>query len=371
MITLLAIIILVLIPTGFEKVVQPNSVRAKAEILEVDNSLLRQYGIVREGDQVCKIKILNGKFKGQEISGGVNHLTGKMEMDKIFEPGDKAFVVLDTKDGKITFANLVDHYRINLELVLFAAFILILILFAGWTGVKSVLSFTLTVLIIWKILIPGFLKGYNPIILSLLVVTAMTVSTILLVSGTNKKSIVAILGSLSGSALTCILSIIFGYYFKVHGALMPFSETLMYSGYANLKLTDIFIAGIFVASAGALMDLAMDISAAIHEIVEKNPEITRHEAIKSGFSIGRAVMGTMTTTLLLAYSGGYVALLMVFMAQGTPVENILNLRYVSGEILHTIVGSFGLVTVAPFTAILAGVFFVPDQAVNLIENDSH
>ena len=78
------------------------------------------------------------------------------------------------------------------------------------------------------------------------------------------------------------------------------------------------------------------------------------EASKSGMNVGRAAMGTMTTTLLLAYSGGYIALLMVFMAQGTPIYNILNYKYVSAEIIETIVGSFGLVTVAPFTALTSG-----------------
>ena len=72
-------------------------------------------------------------------------------------------------------------------------------------------------------------------------------------------------------------------------------------------------------------------------------------------NVGRAAMGTMTTTLLLAYSGGYISLLMVFMAQGTPLDNILNYKYVSAEILHTIVGSFGLCTVAPFTALTSGI----------------
>ena len=72
-------------------------------------------------------------------------------------------------------------------------------------------------------------------------------------------------------------------------------------------------------------------------------------------NVGRAAMGTMTTTLLLAYSGGYVTLLMVFMAQGTPVDHILNYKYVAAEVLDTVVGSFGLVTVAPFTALAAGI----------------
>lgn len=102
------------------------------------------------------------------------------------------------------------------------------------------------------------------------------------------------------------------------------------------------------------MDLAVDITSSVNEVVDKKPDIGWLEAGKSGMNVGRAAMGTMTTTLLLAYSGGYIALLMVFMAQGTPVYNILNYKYVSAEIIETIVGSFGLVTVAPFTALTSG-----------------
>jgi uncharacterized membrane protein len=356
LIMLMVIIVLFLIPTGFEKEINANGTQAKAEILEVDNSSIHDIGLIKHGTQICKVKIVTGQFKGIQASA-FNELLGKLEMDKIFVPGDKALVSIDIKDDKIQFVTLIDHYRINLEILLFGAFILLLILFAGWTGVRALLSFAFTVLMIWKVLIPCFLKGYNPILLSLLLVAALTTVTILLVSGFNLKSYIAIFGSLSGSILTCILAVIFGNSFKVHGAVLAFSESLLYSGYQNLSLTNIFIAGIFIASAGALMDLAMDISAAVYEVTEKKPSITAKEAIKSGLTIGRTVLGTMTTTLLLAYSGGYIALLMVFMSLDTPIVNILNLKYVSGEILNTIVGSFGLVTVAPFTAILAGIFF--------------
>jgi uncharacterized membrane protein len=103
------------------------------------------------------------------------------------------------------------------------------------------------------------------------------------------------------------------------------------------------------------MDLAVDITSSVHEVVDKKPDITWKEATKSGIMVGRAALGTQTTTLLLAYSGGYIALLMVFMAQGTPIYNILNYKYVASEILDTMVGSIGLVTVAPFTALTSGV----------------
>ena len=109
------------------------------------------------------------------------------------------------------------------------------------------------------------------------------------------------------------------------------------------------------------MDLSVDICSAVYEVVQKRPDITARAAISSGFAVGRAACGS-TTTLLLAYSGSYIALLMVFMAQGTPVEFILNYKYVAAEIVHTIVGSFGLVTVAPLTAITSGLLLTNKSA---------
>ena len=105
------------------------------------------------------------------------------------------------------------------------------------------------------------------------------------------------------------------------------------------------------------MDLSVDICSSVYEVVQKKPDIGTKEAISSGFAIGRAACGSTTTTLLLAYSGSYIALLMVFMAQGTPIELMLNYKYVAAEIVHTIVGSFGLVTVAPLTAVTSGILF--------------
>ena len=137
---------------------------------------------------------------------------------------------------------------------------------------------------------------------------------------------------------------------------MCIRDSLLYSGYQDLDLTRIFMASIFVGSSGAMMDLTVDIAAAVHEVVEKRPDLSRREAAMSGIRVGRAAMGTMTTTLLLAYSGGFLGLLMVFMAQGTPLINILNYKYVASEMIHTVVGSFGLVAAAPLTALSSGFF---------------
>ncbi|TGE38165.1 YibE/F family protein [Desulfosporosinus fructosivorans] len=349
------VVFLALMPTGFQENTYSDSMRAVAKVLEVNNdNLLKTASFVFEGEQVCKVEILDGPFKGQQTLAH-NRFMGRMEMDKSFTQGDKALVVIDYTDKNIRNVTMIDHYRINLESILIGIFAIFLILFARWTGAKALLSFLMTVLMIWKLLVPLLLKGWNPIIISLYFVVTATSIIIFLVGGLNRQSIAAVLGSLSGTLLTTILAIISGHSFKIHGAVLPYSESLLYAGYAHLDLTQILIAVVFIASAGAVMDLAMDIAAAVHEVVESKPDITTAEAILSGLNVGRKVVGTMTTTLLFAYTGGYISLLMYFMAQGTPVVDILNLKYVSMEIMHTIVGSFGLVAVAPFTALASGI----------------
>ncbi len=226
--------------------------------------------------------------------------------------------------------------------------------FAGWTGFSALLSFVFSALAIWKILLPGFLKGLDPLALTFGVVGVLTAVIIFLVAGLTRKGLTAFGGAMAGLAVTALLSVVFGQAFRIHGAVKPFSETLLYCGFPDLDLGKVFLGGIFLAASGAVMDLAMDIAAAMDEMKERHPGLTAAQAVASGLAVGRSVIGTMTTTLLLAYSGGFSAMLMVFIAQGTPIENVLNLQYVASEILHTLVGSFGLVTVAPFTALFGG-----------------
>ncbi len=359
---------LIVFPNEFSKDQEANTQRVKALVLSTNNDMMVETGILKTGTQKLQIRILDGKFKNVEIQA-FNQLIGRMEFDKLFIPGDKTLTVLNLNQDHsvIKSANVIDHYRINMELWLLILFIILLVSFAGWVGLKAILSFMFAGLTIWKLLLPGFLKGFAPIPLSLGIVALLTSVIIFLVAGTNKKGLVAFLGAMSGIIVTCMMAIIFGAEFNIHGAIKPFSETLLYSGYAHLNLTDIFLAGIFISSSGAVMDISMDIAASQAEIINHNPAISTKKLRQSGFEVGKVVVGTMTTTLLLAYSGGFSALLMVFIAQGTPMTNILNLNYVSGELLHTLVGSFGLVLVAPFTAIIGSWVFTR-QKVSKISN---
>ena len=354
LVCLAMILILLALPTGFEGALNyQEAERCSALVLSTDDSAIVDTGLVRSGEQLCELEILDGRFKGRTVTG-VNMLNGSLEQDKIFSPGDRALVVVSHDGDTITNVTMSDHYRLGWEMVLAAAFALFLILFAGRTGVRAIASFVLTVLVLWKLLVPLYLKGCNPVWVGLALTLVLTVMIIALVYGFDRRCLAAVSGSFLGILVTCVLGVVFTDLFQIHGAVMSYSESLLYSGYQHLDLTKIYMASIFLGASGAVMDLSEDITSAIHEVVEKRPDLSWREAVRSGLNVGRAAMGTMTTTLLFAYSGGYIALLMVFMAQGTPLDNLLNYKYVAAEIIHTVIGSFGLVTVAPFTALTAG-----------------
>jgi uncharacterized membrane protein len=353
-------------PTGFEHRSLGESVRCRGKVVQVDDSQVRTFGVVTAGIQGVSLELLDGPFSGRVVEAH-NELLGKMELDKRFATGDKALVVLSLEGGEISHAVAQDYYRLGVEGMLFGLFALLLVIFAGWTGLKALLSFVFSGYVIWKLLVPAFLRGFDPILVGLLLTTLLIGAIIFLVGGLTRRGMAAFLGSLLGVVATCLLALAFAGPFRLHGAVVPFAETLLFSGYAHLDLTRIFLASIFIACSGAVMDLAMDVATSLEEVVAADPSLGFGGALASGLRVGRVVVGTMTTTLLLAYSGGYITLLMVFMAQNIPMESILNMNLVAAEIMTTLVGSFGLVLVAPFTALTGAALYTRKAALRSLD----
>lgn len=352
----LCCLVLCFTPTGFEGSRSEGSFLSKARVLSVDNRDLRQNLIVRTGTQDVQVVLLDGPHEGERVRV-VNPLAGKLELDEIYQAGDTLLVEYKLLDDQIRMAYTRGFYRLTHELLLIVLFCGFLIAVAGFTGVKAILSFAFAALMIWKVLVPLFLKGFSPILVALAVVAALTASVSFLVGGVTRKGLTAFLGSFGGLLLSCGLAKVFAGGFRLHGGVRPYAESLLYGGFPHLDLTELFLAGIFLACSGAVMDLAMDIAASIDEVNDKRPSLGFRGLFLSGMAVGRSVVGTMTTTLLLAYSGGYTAMLMNFMGQGLRLEQIVNRGFVAAEILNIFVGSFGLVAVAPLTALIgAGLY---------------
>ena len=333
---------------GPKRLAEDGARTVRAEVVEVDDSGVALHGLVEFGTERLKVRLADGSIRSAE-----NEVRAQLELDKRFEVGDTALVVIPAADTPETILIARDHWRTGWGAAFFAAFCLLLCIFGGWTGAKALFSFVFSCLAVWKLLIPLVLSGWHASTVCFLTVGVLTAVIMYLVAGWTKKGAVAFCGAMLGVGVSLGLSHFLSRVMTVNGATMPFAQALLYSGYDSLDLRDVFIGAIVLASSGAVMDLAMDIAAGLSEVKLHNPCVSRGELLRSGLRMGRAVVGTMTTTLLLAYSGGYLTLLMVFAAQGTQPLDFLNSTLVSAELVKTLVGSFGLVLVAPFTALMS------------------
>ena len=361
---ILASAVLILMPTGFERAIYFNATGAKAEVLSADDSTIIQTGLFRTGDQRCHVKVLSGEHKGLEMDA-VNLLSGSLKDDKVFVPGDIAWVLVerDADDSPI-FINMIDYYRLDKELMLVAVFVIALIAFSGLRGIRMVLSFAFAFLAIWKLLIPAVLKGVNPLFMCAVTLVLLTLVTLPMVSGLNKRSLAAILGSFMAIFITLLISIAMTAFLRIHGSVLEMSEALLYSGFMDLDLTSLFSGVVCLGAGGAIMDLSIDVSAAMWEVREHAPETGRRDLFRSAMEVGKAGVGTQITTLLLAYMGSYLTLMMVYMAQATPTFNIFTSKAIAAEIAQTLAGAFGIVLVTPLTALIGMVLFTRKKVVS-------
>ena len=327
-----------------------------ARVISVDDSQLQTHGLMRYGEQVLEVEILEGERKGERFPA-TNIVRAQMELDKFFAPGDTITVALplDVPPGTMLTAR--DHWRIGWMAAGFGTFALLLVALGGWVGFNALVSFAFSCFVIWRFVVPMALKGMSASLVAFAATAILTAAIMFLVGGLTRKALAAFGGAMLGVAAGLGIAHFFGATLRINGATLPFVQTLVYSGFASLDLADVFIAATILAASGAMMDLAMDIAAGVCEVSRHNPALGFRELFRSGLRIGRATVGTMTTTLLLAYSGGYLTLLMVFHAQGTTPLEFISTPIVAAEVVKTLVGSLSIVLVAPFTALFSAILF--------------
>ncbi len=329
--------------------------RERVRIDEVDNSMLDAVGLTYNGVQPCRVTILSGSHRGESCLS-YNYLNSALDKDKLFAAGETAWAMLQEGAGGLT-VTLIDHYRMTTELGAVGLLALMLIVFGGVIGCGAMVSLVASVVIVWKLLIPLLLEGVNPMLAAFVTVMALTVIIDLLVAGVTRRCLVAVLGSAAGTVMTCLAAVFLTHLLKLDGGDLPYVVPLLAQSSMGVDTRSLYIGMVFLANSGALMDLSMDVSVSMEEICFHKPDITRAALMRSGLMVGRSVLGTMTTTLMLAYSGNYLSMLMYFVGQGTPLGDIVNLKYVSSQLLNTLVGSFGLVVAAPLTAGVACFFY--------------
>ncbi len=342
--------LLLLLPDAMENDIHTIP-RAQVEVLEVDNSLLDPIGFVYNGTQNCLVEVKEGEHKGEKIQAQ-NYLNASLDKDKLYEPGEKAICMLHTRGEELT-GTMVDHDRRGVMLALLLLLFVMLAVFGGVSGVGASISFIFTAIVIWKVYMPMMVQGYPPVLTAIGLIILLGIIICVLVSGANLRTLTAILGGFSGTAVTIGLGVLFTKLFKLDGGVLPYIVPLLSQSGMTFNMNELFLCTIFIGNGGAVIDLAMDIAAGCTEIIHHAPDISAKALMKSGFTIAKMDIGTMTNTLVMGYAGSFLSMLLYFSAQGTPLIDIVNYRFVASELMVTLVGCFGLISAAPLTSFIA------------------
>ena len=201
-------------------------------------------------------------------------------------------------------------------------------------------------------MIKGIYKGFDPIWTSIFTCVFIIAATFFIIGGINKKIITASIGTLGGVILAGGVATIFNYLCKMSGAGEDAIQLSVSMTTMTFNFKDLLFAGIIISALGACMDVGMSIASSLDEIKSKNPDITYKELFKSGMNIGRDTIATMTNTLILAYVGGSITLILLFLACNISLVDIVNKETIAQEIISAIAGSMGVVYTVPITSIV-------------------
>ncbi|MEL7567049.1 MAG: YibE/F family protein [Dehalobacterium sp.] len=305
------------------------------------------------GEQSVKVKIISGPFQGQ-VFQMKNNLLSIPWPHIVLTKGDKVVLTLEEQEGKLINVFLSDFGRSDALYFLLGAFIVFLIAIGGTKGMKAILALFLTVFFLFFILLPLILNGYNPIKITLFVLTLVIIITMPMIGGLNKKSLAATLGTIGGVAIAGSLAYISGEIFQLSGFIDEEAQQLLFiPNLADLDLKGLLFSGMIIGAIGATMDVGMSIASSIEEVWKTNPRVSSIRLFGAGLNVGRDIIGTMANTLILAYVGSSLPILLLFIAERTSSIVILNSELVSTEVVRAISGTIGLLFTVPITSFFA------------------
>ncbi|MFC4737066.1 YibE/F family protein [Bacillus daqingensis] len=308
------------------------------------------------GFQRMEILIDQGEFSGETVTVEQT-LSGNPAQDFYYSTGDRVLVYIESEDGTIT-RSLVrelarDHYLMYLGIF----FALSLVLIGGLKGIKTVISLAFTIFLIMQLLIPLILGGMPPVFTTIVIASIITVASVLLISGWNRKSAAAVLGTIGGVILAGVLASVMTRVTRLTGFGADDAQMLMYVPNTSFDFQGLLLAGMIIGAVGAVLDVGVSIASAVDEVKRSNPAATARQLIKSGMNLGRDIMGTMANTLILAYTGASMTLLLVLNAHNVSFNRVINMEAMATEIIRILAGSIGLIYAIPLTAVIAGILY--------------
>ena len=335
----------------------------KAQVIKIIKVKSVQYNLggenLEEGKEIVfSAEILSGEHRSQQVMAvqSTDPFTG-VPLKEV-EAGDKVVLYrLDNQDSEYDYV-LGEYLRTNLLMVLGLIFFLLLLLFGRFKGFNTILSLIFTGIAIFAVFIPAVLQGFNIYFWSIITCVFIIIMSLLIIYGANKKSLAAGIGCIVGILISGILTLIMNKALHLTGLVNEESLYIIRMNSQNpIDLKAIIFAAIIIGAVGAIMDMSMSLASALSELHEKLEYSPFTLLVKSGMSIGRDMMGTMTSTLILAYIGSSLSAVLLLVSYNSSVLELLNKEIIVVEVLQALVGSIGILFTIPLTSLVCGYLY--------------
>lgn len=263
----------------------------------------------------------------------------------------------------------VDHDRTKPLLWLAAIFAIAVVALSRWRGFAALIALAVTAVMLTQFILPAILKGENALLVAVVGGTVIMAIALFLTHGINAESSIALSGTVAALGLTVLLGWFFTKFCQLSGlasegasgakALVP-----------DIDLTGLLVAGMVIGALGVLDDVTVTQAAAVWELSAANPSANRRELVSAGLRIGRTHVASVVNTLVLAYAGAALPVLLIFAIQDLPGRAVLSTESVAMEVVRGLVGSLGIIAAVPLTTALAAMA-VADRSRDLVASDNN
>ena len=252
----------------------------------------------------------------------------------------------------VAFYTLVDYQRGGALIALFVVFALLVIVLSRWRGALSLVGLGASLAVILLFIVPGVLKGKPPVAVAIVGSLAVMFVTVLLAHGAGPKSMAALLGTTTTLLLTAALAVVFTQATRLTGLAGDEAFALRLVD-PSVSLQGLLIAGMIVAALGVLDDVTVSQASIVLGLRAVNPDLGYRELFRRAMHVGRDHVSATVNTLVLAYAGSSLPVLLIFASGALPLGQAVNLELVSEQVVATLVGSIGLIVAVPATTALA------------------
>ncbi len=313
------------------------------------------------GEQLLLAEVRTGQYKGETLQ--VYSYVGPLYGGQL-KVGDGATLLISTyADGTHT-ATVYEYNRLPSLVVIVAMFLIATVAVGGKVGAKSLVALAITLVCLFWILIPLLMKGAPTLLTVFLVCAYITVVTMVILGGVQRKTVCATLGTIAGTALSLLFGLAAQSLARVDGLRLADVEPLLQLRQTGtpLGLRGLLVGGIVISALGAVMDVAMSIASALTEVHAVAPDRGTKDLFRSGMNIGRDMVGTMTNTLILAFLGSGFALIIYLYSLGLSPYQLISSAYLTIEVVSSISSSIGVILSVPLTALISSVILTKGKA---------